>query len=250
MCKFQKPMIADNATQDEKRTAMFDALNSLDLSDKTEKRNGLTYLSWANAWNEFKNAYPSATYQIVKNESGLPYFNDPELGIMVYTNVTVDGLTHEMWLPVMNSSNKAMKTQPYTYQAYDSMKRSYVEKTVEAATMFDINKTIMRCLVKNLAIFGLGLYIYAGDDLPEKAEEAEPTTTTKTTRARKAEEKPTPKPFDRFAGIKAAIDKADDIETLLTFYFDHRQEIEANPAVKEMLTNRKLQLQQLNNRQS
>ena len=114
MCKFQKPMIADNATQDEKRTAMFDALNSLDLSDKTEKRNGLTYLSWANAWNEFKNAYPSATYQIVKNESGLPYFNDPELGIMVYTNVTVDGLTHEMWLPVMNSSNKAMQTQPYT----------------------------------------------------------------------------------------------------------------------------------------
>src|SRR5699024_11992265 len=68
----------------------------------------------------------------------------------------------EMWLPVMDSSNKAMKSKPYTY---DTKNRKNIQ--VDKASMFDINKTIMRCLVKNLAMFGLGLYIYAGEDLPE-----------------------------------------------------------------------------------
>jgi hypothetical protein len=66
-----------------------------------------------------------------------------------------------MWLPVMDGANKAMKAEAYTYTT------KYGEKDVEPASMFDINKTIMRCLVKNLAMFGLGLYIYAGEDLPE-----------------------------------------------------------------------------------
>lgn len=168
MCKFQKPQIPADATADERRAAYFDALCSLDLSDKVEKYNDLTYVSWANAWAEFKGCYPSATYRIIKNpETNLPYFADPFTGIMVYTEVSVDGLTHEMWLPVMNSANKAMKLEAYAYQVWDKEKRQYVDKTVQAATMFDINKTIMRCLVKNLAMFGLGLYIYAGEDVPE-----------------------------------------------------------------------------------
>ena len=79
----------------------------------------------------------------------------------MFTKVTINGITKEMWLPVMDSKNKAMKKEPYTYTT------KYGEKTVESATMFEINKTIMRCLVKNLAMFGLGLYIYAGEDLPE-----------------------------------------------------------------------------------
>ena len=82
---------------------------------------------------------------------------------MVFTKVTIEDITHEMWLPVMDGANKAMKSKPYTY------KTKYGEKSVEAATMFDINKTIMRCLTKNLAMFGLGIYIYAGEDLPEDA---------------------------------------------------------------------------------
>lgn len=168
MCKFQKPQIPADATADERRAAYFDALCSLDLSDKVEKYNDLTYVSWANAWAEFKGCYPSATYRIIKNpETNLPYFADPFTGIMVYTEVSVDGITHEMWLPVMNSANKAMKLEAYAYQVWDKEKRQYVDKTVQAATMFDINKTIMRCLVKNLAMFGLGLYIYAGEDVPE-----------------------------------------------------------------------------------
>jgi hypothetical protein len=77
------------------------------------------------------------------------------------TEVTIGGKTLDMWLPVMDGANKAMKDKPYSYTT------RYGEKTVEAATMFDINKTLMRCLVKNLAMFGLGIYIYAGEDLPE-----------------------------------------------------------------------------------
>lgn len=149
---------------------LFDQLYKLDVNEKTEKKNGLTYLSWAWAWSEFKKACPDATYEIVKQENGLPYAYDPNTGYMVYTRVTACGVTHEMWLPVMDSANNAMKAEPYEvstkYKTYD----------VSAATMFDVNKAIMRCLVKNLAMFGLGLYIYAGEDLPEDAEQkpAEP----------------------------------------------------------------------------
>jgi hypothetical protein len=80
---------------------------------------------------------------------------------MVMTEVTIEDQTLEMWLPVMDGANKSMTYQSYTYQT------RYGEKVVEAATMFDINKTLMRCLTKNLAMFGLGHYIYAGEDLPE-----------------------------------------------------------------------------------
>ena len=119
-----------------------------DVNGKTEKKNGLTYLSWSWAWAEFIKLYPSATYEIKKNVNGLPYFGDDKLGYMVYTAVTVDTVTHEMWLPVMDFKNKSM-LQP---------------------TTFDLNKAVMRCLTKNLAMFGLGLYIYSGEDLPETGE--------------------------------------------------------------------------------
>lgn len=145
-------------------------LLSLNVNNKTEKKNGLTYLSWAWAWQEFIKVYPDATYEIVKFD-GKPYYSD-DSGAMCYTKVTASGLTHEMWLPVMDGANKAMKDKPYTY------KTKYAEKEVQAYTMFDVNKTIMRCLVKNLAMFGLGLYIYSGEDLPE-GEEKETTGATK-----------------------------------------------------------------------
>ncbi len=148
----------------------FKDLLSLNVNDKTTEkgsgRNALTYLSWSFAWSEFVKVYPEATYGIGKNENGLPYFVD-ESGAMCYTKVTANNLTHEMWLPVMNGANKAMKLKPYTYKVKDWNTKQMVEKPVEALTMFDVNKTVMRCLVKNLAMFGLGLYIYAGEDLPE-----------------------------------------------------------------------------------
>lgn len=148
----------------------FNTLNSINFNDKTETKNGLTYLSWSWAWAEIKKLYPDADYEIEKfGENKLPYVYDENTGYMCFTNVTINGQKHEMWLPVMDGANKAMKAKPYTY------KTSYgKEKTVEAATMFDINKTIMRCLVKNLAMHGLGLYIFAGEDLPESEEKELP----------------------------------------------------------------------------
>lgn len=150
---------------------IFEKLSQINVNDKTEEKNGLTYLSWAWAWQEFKKVYPEATYTIKRNEQGLPYIYDENLGYMVFTEVTVGNLAHEMWLPVMDGANKSMKDKAYTYQVTDYKTKQKVEKTVQPATMFDINKTIMRCLTKNLAMFGLGLYIYAGEDLPETIKE-------------------------------------------------------------------------------
>ena len=152
---------------------VFDELNSINVNDRTEKKKSggteLTYLSWTWAWAEVKKRFPEAHYEIVMH-NGLPYVYDENTGYMVFTNVTIDGITHTMWLPVMDGANKAMKNHPYTYSTkYNG------EKTVDAATMFDVNKTIMRCLVKNLAMFGLGLYIYAGEDLPEVEAEEQKT---------------------------------------------------------------------------
>lgn len=151
----------------------FQQLLETNVNAYTEKKQGLTYLTWSRAWSEFVKVYENATYEIVKFD-GRPYYSD-ESGAMCYTKVTVNDITHEMWLPVMNGANKAMKSKPYSY------KTKYGEKDVEAFTMFDVNKTIMRCLTKNLAMFGLGLYIYNGDDLPEGEEqEAKPKAKTNT----------------------------------------------------------------------
>lgn len=239
MCKFQSPVIPENATADERRAIMFNALSNLDLSDKCEKRESLTYLSWANAWSEFKSAYPSATYQILKNENGLPYFSDPNLGIMVFTEVTVDNVTHQMWLPVMDSKNKAMKLQSYTYLVWENYQKKHVEKTVQAASMFDINKTLMRCLVKNLAMFGLGLYIFQGDDLPEK--QGDDTTSS----APQQMQRPVQQPVDPLAPIKNAINSMVDVNSLMNLYFDHQNEVEGNPEIKALFTQRRQQLQLL-----
>ena len=144
---------------------IFNELSNLNVNDKIEKKPSaggkeLSYLSWAYAVGEFTKKYPNYTYEI-KMFEGKPYIYDNNLGYMVFTSITIGDMTKDMWLPVMDSNNKAMKKEGYSY------KTRYGEKFVEPATMFDVNKTIMRCLVKNMAMFGLGLYIYAGDDLPE-----------------------------------------------------------------------------------
>jgi len=85
-----------------------------------------------------------------------PYFTDTDLGIMVMTSVTIDTQTLEMWLPVLDYRNKAI--------------------SIDKATMFDVNTSLMRCLTKNLAMFGLGHYIYAGEDIPQEDNSTEPST--------------------------------------------------------------------------
>ena len=167
--------------------SVFETLSAINVNDKVEQKNGLTYLSWAWAWAEVKKNYPSATYKVVKDEaSNMPFVWDSHMGYMCSTEVTIKGETLEMWLPVMDGANKAMKLQSYEYTT------RYGKKSVQGATMFDINKTIMRCLVKNLAMFGLGHYIYAGEDIPQDDKSvAEKLATPKKTAPKKAEPKKT-----------------------------------------------------------
>lgn len=148
-------------------------LSATDCSKYTDKKNNLTYLSWAWAWGLVKEKYPDVNYK-VRQYDGKPYLFDENLGYLVTTEVTINGETIEMSLPVMDSANKAQKHIPYSYTVKEYKNGKYtgnfIEKNVEPATMFDINTAIMRCLTKNLAMFGLGHYIYAGEDIPQQIE--------------------------------------------------------------------------------
>ena len=173
---------------------LFRELVQVNVNDYVEQKNGLNYLSWANAIQEIcKRHNEQFEYEIEKfGENKLPYVYDEGVGFMVFTNITMFGQKREMWLPVMDNNNNAMLKEPYSYQVkkYEynpatgkkEFMGNYDEKLVGKATMFDVNKTIMRCLVKNLAMFGLGLYIYAGEDLP--VELGEPCTEKQVARMR------------------------------------------------------------------
>ena len=242
MCKinFKMPVFPEGITDAERRSIMFEALSALDLSSLIERRDNLSYVSWSNCFSILKQIYPLATYRVIKNpENGLPYFTDPSVGIFVYTEVEIEGVTTECFLPVMDNKNKAMKLEPYSYQVWDNYKKSYVDKTVNAATSFDINRTIWRALVKNVALAtGIGLYIYQGEDVPSLGDD-----NISPTPQQPMQQRPIQQPVDPLAGIKNAINSANDVTTLMSFYLNHQGEIEANPQIKALLTNRKQQLQ-------
>lgn len=130
----------------------FEILNAINVSDKTEKKGNLTYLSWAWAWGELKKRHPDATYKIYENEMGWNYHTDGKTA-WVKTGVTVEGIENIEYLPVMDFKNNSIP--------------------VEKVTSTDVNKTIQRSLTKAVARHGLGLYIYAGEDLPEVEREEE-----------------------------------------------------------------------------
>ena len=136
----------------------FQQLNEINVNDKTEKKNNLTYLSWAWAWGEVKKLFPEATYTIYENKDGWFYHTDGKTA-WVKTGVTINGIEHIEYLPVMDFRNASI--------------------TIEKLTSFDVNKAIQRSLTKAVARHGLGLYIYAGEDLPE---------------SETPDDKPTPKP--------------------------------------------------------
>lgn len=151
----------------------FTELNGIDVGDKIEKKNGLSYLSWAFAWGELKKRYPEATYTVYENADGWNYFTDGRT-CWVKTGVTVNGIEHIEYLPVMDFKNKSIPAN--------------------AVTSFDVNKAIQRSLTKAVARHGLGLYIYAGEDLPETDEaQAVAQPTPKAQPKAKATPKATPK---------------------------------------------------------
>ena len=161
----------------------FDLLNEVNVNDKTEKKNGLTYLSWAWAWGEVKKRFPEANYTIYENKDGWNYHTDGRT-CWVKTGVTIEGVEHIEYLPVMDYRNASIPAAK--------------------VTSFDVNKAIQRSLTKACARHGLGLYIYAGEDLPEEETTAqeEPKPETKKPAAKKVaaptkEEAPKPEEMDR-----------------------------------------------------
>lgn len=152
----------------------WEVLSAIDCNSHTEKKNNLTYLSWVWAWGIVKSNFFDANYEVTLFD-GKPYLFDENLGYLVQTSVIIEGEKISMQLPVMDGANKAQKNKSYTYEVAEWVggrkTGKTIEKKVEQATMFDINTAIMRCLTKNLAMFGLGHYIYAGEDLPQNLED-------------------------------------------------------------------------------
>lgn len=132
---------------------VFETLSKVNVNDKTEKKGKLTYLSWAYAWAEVKKKYPAATYKVYETENGINYFTDGRTG-WVKTSVTIEDIEYIDYLPIMDAMNKSLP--------------------LERITSFDVNKTIQRSITKACRRHGLGLYIYAGEDLPEGEAELKP----------------------------------------------------------------------------
>lgn len=248
MCKFTKPVIPVDATADERRSLMFDALYSADLSEEVEKKNGLSYVSWSQAWKVFKQFYPSATYKIhTSPTTGLPYFVDPLMGVMVHTEVTADGLTYENWLPLMDYQNRSqMAGEAYTLQVYDKFKKQYVEKRVEKAYVFDANSAVQRSLCKCMAMHGLALCLYSGlefnEDNPDSSHQNNAAPVARQNRP--AQTQPQPQASaDPNATLKAQINAITDVSALVSLYLDNTAVIESNPELKNLLTSRKKALQ-------
>ena len=126
--------------------SVFETLFEINVNDHVEKKNGLSYLSWPYAWAEVKKCFPDANYKVYETESGCIYFTDGKT-CWVKTGVEIAGLEHIEYLPIMDYKNKSI--------------------SLENITSFDVNKSIQRSLTKALARHGLGLYLYAGEDLPE-----------------------------------------------------------------------------------
>ena len=124
----------------------FAKLFAVNVSGKIEKKNGLSYVSWPYAWAEIKKLFPDATYTVYENRDGWNYHTDGRT-CWVKTGLTVNGIEHIEMLPVMDFRNNSIP--------------------LERVTSMDVNKAIQRSLTKAAARHGLGLYVYAGEDLPE-----------------------------------------------------------------------------------
>ena len=135
--------------------SIFETLSKINVNEHTEKKNGLTYLPWAWAWGTLKNNYPESFYTVAENKDGWNYFTDGRTCWVKCAVTAVDSEDHQTaveYLPVMDYRNNAIP--------------------VDQVTSTAVNKAIQRCLTKAIARLGLGLYIYAGEDLPEDADAA------------------------------------------------------------------------------
>tara|TARA_R100001510_G_scaffold57057_1_gene63982 strand:- start:1364 stop:1975 length:612 start_codon:yes stop_codon:yes gene_type:complete len=182
-----------------KKKSVFETLNAINVNEHTENKNGLTYLSWAWAWQVTKENYPTAIYTIYESAEGMFYHTDGKTA-WVKTGVTIEDVEHIEYLPVMDYRNKSI--------------------SMSNITSTDVNKTIQRSLTKAIARHGLGLYVYAGEDLPSKDD-------GKTTAPKKVEKKAVKKedtPEEKFALAKEYIgnhgNKKEAVQMSLKWYGD------------------------------
>ena len=131
------------------KDSVFGTLAAVNCNEHIEKKNNgkveLSYLSWAWAWHYIKSRYPNAYYTIYERQDGVPYWTDGRTA-WVKTGVTIEGMEHIEYLPIMDYRNLSIP--------------------LEKITSMDMNKAIQRSLTKAAARHGLGLYIYAGEDIP------------------------------------------------------------------------------------
>lgn len=184
-----------------KTKSVFEVLNAINVNEHTEKKNNLTYLSWAWAWAEVKKNFPDATYTIYENASGMNYHTDGRT-CWVKTGVTINGLEHIEYLPVMDYRNASIPA--------------------DKVTSFDVNKAIQRSLTKAAARHGLGLYIYAGEDLPE-------------TEVAQIDEK--------FNVVKSEVSAAKDTEELKDVYFKYEKQYKNDRRFISIVNQRKAELE-------
>jgi hypothetical protein len=186
----------------------FEELNSVNLTEKIEKKNGLSYVSWSYAWQEVKKRFPEATYTIYENNDGLFYHTDGKT-CWVKTGVTVSDIEHIEYLPVMDFKNKSIP--------------------LENVTSMDVNKAIQRSLTKACARHGLGLYVYAGEDLPEEVGGDNVT--------------PVNKPSEASLGVQ--IENCKTEEELSALYNKNKSAITSNDSLLQKMVARGKELKQV-----
>lgn len=152
---------------------VFKKLRKINVNQFVKQKNKMSYLSWGVAWRLVIEVFPDSTYKLKTFDEGTPCKMTP-YGAFVSTEVTINKVTREMTLPVLDGANKSLKAEEYIYKVKEYKWNgsrnvptgNMTDKKVDAINAFDINKAQMRCLVKNLGVFGLGLDLYIGYDLP------------------------------------------------------------------------------------
>lgn len=195
--------------KEQQEKSAFAVLSAIDCTAHVEQKGKLTYLSWAWAWQMVKEHFPTAFYTIYENKDGLLYHTDGRT-CWVKTGVTIEGIEHIEFLPVMDYNNNSIP--------------------VSKVTSFDVNKAVQRSLTKACARHGLGLYIYAGEDLPTNSD------------AQKPKDVQNEDDGDELAMAVQEARGARSIDTLQHKVWEKHPELKENPVFIKVVNERKKEL--------